>query len=671
MSQFFTSGGQSIAIFGSEDGLNIMGSGTIKGAGHGTKPGAVAHINNKNADYGIRLYSGNYESLSSSKGVVSLGNGGAYWIYEDAVVGKVGNTGLAIDTGDANANDAVLNIYGATINGNLNVPGVASTFTSTVVADNAEIKGTVTVAGTNDVTFSGVTKIGSLNVAEGSFVDFDNLLPGSAIKVDAVGTFTEVNENIGSWVNYFTASNSSDWVIVRDKALFQGEKVGLTSAEEEDITNLLASYGDRVVKYGEMHNHTSAGLTADGRKTLAEWKERMIELGMDFATIVDHKQVAHMYHKDWQTEPTEDSPVVFVGGSEPGTNISEMIAGTQGNMHYNMITGDPVLLVDLVKQMEEITGKNFYMYEKPYNEANWGTNGTNNKNKDFVWSDYNEPDGLLDRFAYPKWTRSEFHTMVELFYNTGALIVEVHPDYPSYIKSSDPLDYCFAGDAGSATSAAMGFEITTGGYGRKPSDTYNERAYQLWLKMLDAGKKVYATYGDDGHRLPTAVALTTAYAPEGANDNYYMQLMHDGNFAPGWVGIRMTVGDTQMGGTAETFEGQRLVFSIGDMYQANDYSKLYLDKSLKEATMDWEPGYDPTCTYTARLYDDGGLLQESVVDPGDDEMDYFAIDADADAKFYRVEVWVEKQNEDGTVAYRYRCGVGNPIWNAAAYATAE
>ena len=660
-----------IAIYGSKAGLNIMGSGSVKGYGQGSKVGAVMHANNKNAVYGFRLYSGVYESLRSSKGVLSLGNCGLYAIYEDAVVGKVGNTGMAIDLGTAESNNASLYVYDAVINGGVNIPGASSTYDSIVVANNAEIKGTVTVAGTNDITFSGVTKLGYLKVAEGSLVNFDRLMAGSTIKVEAVGTFTEASENSGSWVNYFTANTGSDWVIVRDKALFQGERVDLSGAENLDVEKLLAAYGDRVAKYGEMHNHTSAGLTADGRRTLAQWKERMVQLGMDFATIVDHKQVAHMYHKDWQSEPTEESPVVFVGGSEPGTNISEMLAGTQGNMHYNMITGDPELLLDLVKEMEAITGKDFYTYEKPYNEANWGANGTNNKNKDFVWSDYNEPDGLLDRFSYPKWTRSEFHTMVELFYNAGGLIVEVHPDYPSYIKSSDPLDYCFSGNAGSNESAAMGFEISTGGYGRKPSDVYNERAYQLWLKMLDAGKKVYATYGDDGHRLPTAVALTTAYAPEGANADYYLKLMHEGNFAPGWVGIRMTVGETQMGGTAETFEGQRLVFSIGDMFQANEYSRLYLDKSLKQATMDWEPGYDPTATYTARLYDDGGLLQESVVDPGDDVMDYFAIDADANAKFYRVEVWVEKLNDDGTVAYRYRCGVGNPIWNAAAYATAE
>lgn len=662
---------KAIAIFGSEDGLNIMGSGAVKGYGNGTKPGAAIHINNKNNDYGIRLYSGTYESLYKNRGVLSLGNGSSFWVYEDAVVGKIGNAGLAIDTGNASANDAAIYLYDAIINGNVNIPGASAEFASSVVANNAEIKGTVTIAGTNNIAFSGVTKIANLSVAEGSLVDFSGLMAGSSIKVNAVGAFTDAIDNARSLVGYFTAANSSDWIITRDNALYLGERTELSAAEDADIAGLLAAYGDRVAKYGEMHNHTSAGLTADGRRTLAQWKERMIQLGMDFATIVDHKQVAHMYHKDWQTAPTEDSPVVFVGGSEPGTGISEMIAGTQGNMHYNMLTADPVKLVELVKQVEAITGKDFYAGEKPYNEANWGANGTNNKNKDFVWSDYNEPDGKLDRFYYPKFTRSEFIKIVELFYNVDALIVEVHPDYPSYIKSTDPMDYCFAGDAGSNESAAMGFEIHTGNYGYMPSRTYNERAYQLWLDMLDAGKKVYATYGDDGHRLPTAVALTTAYAPENADAAYYMQLMHDGNFAPGWVGIRMMVGDTQMGGTAETFEGQRLVFSIGDMFQANEYSRLYLDKGLKQAVMDWEPGYDPTCTYTARLYDDSGLLQESVVNPGDDVMDYFAIDADANAKFYRVEVWAEKQNDDGTVAYRYRCGVGNPIWNAAAYATAE
>lgn len=650
---------QSPAIGITDGVLNVMGDGTVLG-------NSAVFADSASADSVVNLYGGAFrKTAGQTNAVLTLANSGNINVCEDADVNSEG-TGLVV-----NAPAGTITLDSAKLTGD-----VAISDQSTFMSNHGTFVGTVTVTGGKDVTFSGKTVINLLDVQEGIRVNFDNLLSGSAIKVNATGTFTSELAKARTWVSYFEiANNTADqWIIPRDGALFIGNKVDLVTgaiASDDDRDALDNAYGDLVVKYGEMHNHTSAGLTADGRKTLAEWKERMVQLNMSFATIVDHKQVAHMYHKDWQTEPTEDYPVVFVGGSEPQTGVTELNKATQGNMHYNMITGDPQKLVDLVVQMETLTGKNFYSEGAPYSEANWGANGTNNKNKDFVWSDYNEPDGMLDRIFYADWTKTEFDTMVKNFYDAGSLIVEVHPDYPSYIKSEDPLDYCFAGDAGSATSAAMGFEIHTGNYGYMPSKIYNEQAYQLWLDMLEAGKKVYATYGDDGHRLPTAVALTTAYAPDGANAAYYMQLMHDGNFAPGWVGIRMIVGDTQMGGTADSFDGQRLVFSIGDMYQANDYSRLYLDKSQKVQTMDWEPGYDPTCTYTVRLYDDSGLLQESVVNPGDDEMDYFAIDADADAKFYRVEVLVEKQNDDGSIAYRYRCGVGNPIWNAAAYATTE
>ena len=667
---------QESAIAVSNGVINVMGEGTVQGGTENTNGGCAVLANNSTATNGANLYSGTYKKLdaNSNKPVISVKErGGNITVYEDAIVNAEG--GVAVYTGTAEEGTGRLTLDNVAITGDVVISGAVTpeTYQSVFNSYHSTVNGNVNVAGTNDITFFGETNItGKLTVAEGCLVNFaDMLQPDSSIVVDATGTFTNVLAKPRAWVTFFAPENKTeDWVVAKDGALYLGKKMDLSTeavADTADKTALDASYADLVVKYGEMHNHTSAGLTADGRRTLAQWKDRMVQLNMSFATIVDHKQVAHMYHKDWQTEPTEDYPVVFVGGSEPQTGVTELNKATQGNMHYNMITGDPEKLVELVKQMENLTGKNFYSEGAPYSEANWGANGTNNKNKDFVWSDYNEPDGMLDRIFYADWTKTEFDTMVKNFYDTGSLIVEVHPDYPSYIKSEDPLDYCFAGDAGSATSAAMGFEIHTGNYGYMPSRTYNEKAYQLWLDMLEAGKKVYATYGDDGHRLPTAVALTTAYAPDDANAAYYMQLMHDGNFAPGWVGIRMIVGDTQMGGTADSFDGQRLVFSIGDMYQANDYSRLYLDKSQKVQTMDWEPGYDPTCTYTVRLYDDSGLLQESVVNPGDDEMDYFAIDADPTAKFYRVEVWVE--NADGSV--RYRCGVGNPIWNAAAYATAE
>ena len=581
--------------------------------------------------------------------------------------------GVAIYTGAAAENSSNLTLDNVMLTGDMKIAG--NTENSVVSTHHITVNGTVFVSGTNAITFAGKTVIPQLTIEKDSLVNFENMHTDSNVKVSAEGVFTtSMGDRARRWVNYFSTDAENSWIIPSDNALYLGSKATMENTDDQSVQEALdAGYAGLSAKYGEMHNHTSAGLTADGRNSLAEWKDRMKQLGMHFAAIVDHKQVAHMYHKDWQTEPTEEYDVVFVGGSEPGTGVQELSENaTQDNMHYNMLTGDPQKLVKLVMDMEKTTDKNFYTEGKPYDEANWGVNnnGKDNKYKQYRPEEYNEPDGLLDRIYYPDWTKSEFATMVEKFYDAGGLIVEVHPDYPKYIKSSDYMDYCFSGDAGSATSPAMGFEISTANYGYTPSRSYNEQAYQLWLDMLEGGKKVYATYGDDTHKLPTAMAMTTIYAPEGANAAYYMQMMHDGNFAPGWVGIRMMIGDTQMGGTADSFEGQRLVFSIGDMYEANDYSRMYRDKANKDQILTWEPGYDASCTYTVRLYDDSGLLKEDVgINPS--EMNYYAFDAEPDAKFYRVEVWVEKLNEDGTSAYRYRCGVGNPIWNAAAYATAE
>lgn len=662
---------QASAIAAGAGAINVMGEGTV--TGNTTAENAGAAVVAEGAATGtVNLYSATYKKYDTeaAQPIVSVsGKGGTIAVYEDAHIEANGGTaayigGVADGTGE-------LVLDRVSLNGDLMIAGADDSATAVVNTYNITVNGDVTVSGTNDITFSGKTDIsGKLNVAEGSLIGLaDMVQPDVNIVVNAEGIFTSAVAKSRAWATYFTAEDSANnWIVARDGAIECSERVTL-STNDSGAETLEAAYADLEAKYGEMHNHTSAGLTADGRRTLAQWKERMVLLNMSFATIVDHKQVAHMYHKDWQNAPTEEYDVVFVGGSEPGTNITEMLAGTQGNMHYNMLTGDPQKLVELVQKQENDTGKNFYSAGVPYAEANWGPNalngvaGTNNKNKDFVYTDYNEPDGLLDRIYYPSWTRTEFINMVKSFYDVGCLIVEVHPDYPSYIKSTDPMDYCFSGNAGSDEEAAMGFEIHTGNYGYMPSKIYNEQAYQLWLDMLDAGKKVYATYGDDGHRLPTAVAMTTIYAPDGADAAYYMQKMHEGNFAPGWVGIRMMIGDTKMGGTADSFDGKQLVFSIGDMYAANDYSRKYLDKSQKEQLMTWEPGYVAEQTYTLRVYDDSGLLSECEVNPS--EMNYYAIDAKADAKFYRVEVWTE--NADGSI--RYRCGVGNPIWNAAAYAT--
>ena len=207
----------------------------------------------------------------------------------------------------------------------------------------------------------------------------------------------------------------------------------------------------------------------------------------------------------------------------------------------------------------------------------------------------------------------------------------MHPKYDSYIYSDDPMDYYFAD--------YTGFEITTGSGGDMMYKDNNE-AYDTWVDMLEMGKIVYATAGSDRHRLPDYSGLAAIYTVRDHRDDY-MAAVRVGNMAPGWVGIRMNVNGTPMGGETD-FAGQRLQFSVGDIYNpgVTDYCGT-------------ENPYVEGHTYRVELYDDGGLLMAANIDPL--QMNYFAIDCDETARFYRVVVWDVTDQE--------RIGVSNPIWN--------
>jgi hypothetical protein len=220
-------------------------------------------------------------------------------------------------------------------------------------------------------------------------------------------------------------------------------------------------------------------------------------------------------------------------------------------------------------------------------------------------------------------TLARLREMGEVIRQYGGMLVNVHPKFVGYVDYEDPLMYYFG--------EFTGIEImTTGSSDHDSSYIYNQEGYKLWVDLLTLGKKVYATYGNDNHRLPNINSLTAMYTSE-KNADEYMQRMMEGDMAPGWVGVRMQIGDALMGGTT-SFEGQRLVIAAGDMFEAK---------------------YDASHEYVIQLYDDGGLLLESEIDLS--QMNYFALDADPDAKFYRIVIW---DMTTGT-----HVAVGNPIWN--------
>ena len=584
----------SYTMFISSGALNVMGSGVVMGKTTNSARGTVMYSNNKNETHIVNLFSGTYTKYDSTTGVpvIAIGsNGGDITVYEDAVL-DAPSTGLAVHMGNAANSNSSFRLVGATVKGDITVPGAANdTYAVTLEAVNGTITGDVKVSGAANVTFCGRTKIGKLIPKVGETVNFENLLSGSSVKVSADGVFSSYMAEADEWLQYFSTSDSGDWLIVRDKTFCQETKKGLTAAEQTEIESLLAAYADRIPRYGEAHNHSASGPVggADGYKTIEEWRAGMLQQKMDFATIVDHRQSSHMYVEDWNNDQ-----VTFLGGTETGTDITDLPDG-KNNIHMNLIFSD-------ITKFEELINSGHPQF-------------TNVAEAPEGWSGYTFKAGAC--------SKQDIRELVALVQEKGGFFAHVHPKYDGYVDSEDPLDYYFGDYTGIEVMCATSSKSDS----RKD---WNVRAYDLWVDLLELDKKVYATYGNDDHNAPTTYSLTTFYTATKSGDEY-MQYMRAGDFTPGWVGVRMQVGDTLMGGTTD-FIGKKLVIAASDMFA---------DK------------YDASHKYVIQLYDDGGILLESELDPS--QMNYYALDADPEAKFYRVLIW------DMTVGAHV--AVGNPIWN--------
>lgn len=281
-------------------------------------------------------------------------------------------------------------------------------------------------------------------------------------------------------------------------------------ANQHDIETLEKLYEGRRPFYGELHDHAATGGTSDGKRSLEHWLGAMEALKIDFAAILDHKQVRHMYLPQW-----EDG--TFVGGSEPGTTISDGKA-SRNSLHYNMIFEGPQPLEELLAEFPEF-------------EFTGGAEG---------------------HFVYPKFTRARFTELINAVRAHGGFFVHPHPK--QVMVSDDPLDYWFADETGIEV-----FYVSM-------DSKYTELNYPLWCDLLRLGKRVWATAGGDEHKCASDKALTTVYAEEKTNRSYISHF-RVGDLVCGPVGIRMCVGDTLMGGKCN-FDGKRLVISVGDFHRS-------------------------------------------------------------------------------------------------------
>lgn len=280
-----------------------------------------------------------------------------------------------------------------------------------------------------------------------------------------------------------------------------------TASDKKLIQKL---YDGRFPYHGELHDHASTGKNSDGMRSLEHWRGAMEALKMDFAAILDHRQVRHMYIPQWQDG-------LFIGGTEPGTVIVDADAEIK-KMHYNMIFENAEPLMEVLNQFPE----------------------------------FNFSGGPEGEFDYPTFTRARFSELAQAVLDHGGFFVHPHPSI--LMNATDPLQYYFV--------EKMGIEVF---YVSMDSD-YTKDCYKIWCGILEKGKKVYATAGCDKHSCCQDTALTTIYAEEKRNRSYIKHL-REGDFVCGPVGIKMCVGDTKMGGSC-SFDGKKLVVAISDFHRS-------------------------------------------------------------------------------------------------------
>ena len=291
------------------------------------------------------------------------------------------------------------------------------------------------------------------------------------------------------------------------------------AATEEDLKVLEAHYEGRSPYFGDIHCHPIAGVAKDGKRTLAQWKEKMAELNIDFVAFMNHRQVAHMYEAEWDD-------TLFIGGTEPGTSRPDTGASNP-SVHYNMFFREPEYLLEILKDFPEYKytgGKNGIAY-------NMGT------------------------FSYPGFTTPRFQELIDKIKSQKGLIVNVHPK--QQMQSNDPEDYFFADYTG--LEVFYGYRGGITGHDTKDN-------YKLWTDLLAMGKRLWATAGSDSHSDATTAALTCIYSKE-RKDLAYMDQLAVGDFTPGFAGVRMCIGDAKMGSSTD-FKGKRLVVSVGAVHSS-------------------------------------------------------------------------------------------------------
>jgi len=304
--------------------------------------------------------------------------------------------------------------------------------------------------------------------------------------------------------------------------------------EAPDFAPLDALYAQRQPYHGDFHCHSDSGGTSDGRTPLADYVPGMKELGVDFAAIVDHRQMRHYFLPEWDEQ-------YLICGSEPGCNLNEPDRPSFARrMDYTMIFPDKTGLAQVMGAFPE-----------------FGFTGT--------W------DG---HFNYVGFSVAELRKLAEYIYNIGGLLSHAHPK--QLMVSDDPLDYYI--------SDLVPLETVHG----DSSAFSTQQNRDLWVSLLKLGKRVRTHGSSDSHGPVSNRGLTTLYASRHFSTDIF-NVVRSGDCTAGAVGIRMSIDSTPMGSVADYAEGKTLYIRLDDFHPAHKMPdtvyclKVFTDQGLAYA----------------------------------------------------------------------------------------
>ncbi len=283
--------------------------------------------------------------------------------------------------------------------------------------------------------------------------------------------------------------------------------------ENADFSLLDAHYADRKAYYGDQHVHTKCGGTSDGSYPMADWPAEMDRIGIDFAIIVDHRQMRGFFLPEWDEKR-------FVMGSEPSGRISGLNAVCEGknNIHYNMLIPHKYGLAMVFANFPEFQYKG---------------------------------DELNGSYTYPGFTKERFMELTKYIQSIGGMLVHPHPK--TMLSSNDPLDFYF-GEHMYLETLYETFD-----------SHFSFKNYELWESLLKLGKHVYTSGGSDTHRAPTNSLVSTFYTSEQSGKAFFDQ-MRSGDYTVGCVGIQMLIDGNPMGSELEYKDGMILTLRVGDFF---------------------------------------------------------------------------------------------------------